>query len=215
LGQIVRRQFYVHKIQRKNLLFGAILLLAYTIILIVSMLLSPASAPMSNAPLAAEKEVTDQFIALVSRFWPAFSISFILSLTLGLFLTHRLAGPLYRFEQTIKAILSGDLSVRIRLREKDEFQELALLLNQAVVEIEQRLRAIETKGHQLQERLDVVLAELEQQPQGQVIAQELEPVQNLHNELMVLIKRFQLSSPPPDFARLEGLRPRSEHPDDR
>jgi methyl-accepting chemotaxis protein len=215
LGRIVRRQFYVHKIQRKNLLFGAILLLTYTIILIVLMLLSPASTPMSNAPLAANKEMVNQFIALVNRLWPAFSISLILSLILGLFLTHQLAGPLYRFEQTIKAILSGDLSVRIRLREKDEFQELALLLNQAIVEIEQRLRAIETKGHQLEERLDAVLAELEQQPQGQVIAQELEPVQNLHSELMVLIKRFQLSSPPPDFAHSEGLRPRSEHLEDR
>ena len=215
MGRIVRRQFYVHKIQRKNLLFGTILLLTYTFILIVSMFLSPASIPMPNAPLAEKKETVNQFIVLVYRFWPAFSISFILSLILGLFLTHRLAGPLYRFEQTIKAILSGDLSVRIRLREKDEFQELALLLNQAIVEIDQRLRAIETKGHQLEERLDAVLAELDQQPQGQVIAQELEPVRNLHSELMVLIKRFQLSSPSPGFASSEGLRPRSEHLDDR
>lgn len=205
MGRIVRRQFYVHKIQRKNLLFGAILLLAYTIILILSMLLPPALTLVSNAPLAAKKEAASQFIALVNRFWPAFSISFILSLTLGLFLTHRLAGPLYRFEQTIKAILSGDLSIRIRLREKDEFQDLALLLNQAIIEMDQRLGAIEAKGQQLEERLDEVLAELRHRPQGQAIAEELDRVQSLHSELMVLIKRFRLSSPPPDPVPPAGL----------
>ncbi len=215
MGRIVRRQFYVHKLQRKNLLFGAILLLAYTIILVFSILLSPALTLVSNAPLAAKKEVVNQFIALANRFWPAFSISLILSLTLGLFLTHRLGGPLYRFEQTIKAILSGDLSVRIRLRHKDEFQELALLLNQAIIEIDQRLRAIEKKGHQIEEHLDAILAELKQRPQGQVIAQELEPVQDLHSELMVLIKRFRLSSPPSDLAPSEGLQSRSGQLDDR
>jgi methyl-accepting chemotaxis protein len=205
LGRIVRRQFYVHKIQRKNLLFGAILLISYTIILVLSILFSSALIPMSNAPRAAEKAITGQFIVLVSRFWPAFSISFVLSLTLGLFLTHRLAGPLYRFEQTIKAILSGDLSVRIRLREKDEFHALALLLNQAIVEIEQRLRAIENKGHQLEEHLDAVLAELKQRPQGQVIAEELDQIRGLHSELMVLIQRFRLSSQPSNPAVPAGL----------
>ena len=213
MGQIVRRQLYVHKIQRKNLLFGAILLLTYTIVLVVSILLPPALTLLSDAPLAAKKEVTNQFILLTNRFWPAFSVSFILSLILGLFLTHRLAGPLYRFEQTIKAILSGDLSVRIRLREKDEFQELALLLNQAIIEIDQRLGAIEKKGQELEERFDEILTELKQRPQGQVIAQELERVQDLHTELMVLIKRFRLSSPLPDLAPSEGLRSRSGHLD--
>lgn len=205
MGRIVRRQFYVHKIQRKNLLFGALLLMTYTIILVLSIIFSSVWVPMSNAPRAAVKAITGQLIVLVSRYWPAFSISFVLSLALGLFLTHRLAGPLYRFEQTIKAILSGDLSVRIRLREKDEFQALALLLNQAIVEIEQRLRAIEKKGHQLEEHLDEVLVELKQQPQGHVIAQELEPVRNLHSELMVLIQRFRLSSRPSDPAVPAGI----------
>jgi methyl-accepting chemotaxis protein len=215
LGRIVRRQLYVHKIQRKNLLFGALLIFTYTIILIASVLLTPDPAPMSNVPPAAGKETASQLIALAERFWPAFAISVIVSLVLGLFLTRRLAGPLYRFEQTIKAILRGDLSIRIRLREKDEFQDLALLLNQAIIEIDQRLRAIENKGRQLEEHLNEVLAELKQQPQGQVIAQQLEPVHGLHSELMVLVKRFQLSSPPVRLAPSENLRMKSGRPNNR
>jgi methyl-accepting chemotaxis protein len=40
--------------------------------------------------------------------------------------THRVAGPIYRFEQTIRQILEEhDLDVRVRLRQGDELQELA------------------------------------------------------------------------------------------
>jgi methyl-accepting chemotaxis protein len=40
--------------------------------------------------------------------------------------THRVAGPIYRFEQTIRQILEDyDLDVRVRLRQGDEMQELA------------------------------------------------------------------------------------------
>jgi methyl-accepting chemotaxis protein len=203
LGRIVRRQFHVHKIQIKNLLFGVVLILTYSIILIISVLLTAGLSPMPDAG----EEPAGRIIALAERFWPALAVSFIASLLLGFFLTHRLAGPLYRFEHTIKAILRGDLSIRIRLREKDEFQDLALLLNQAIVEIDQRLRAIEKKGHQLEDHLNEVLAELNRQPQGQIIAQQLEPVYDLHSELMVLIKRFQLSSPPPDLGLSDRPRP--------
>jgi methyl-accepting chemotaxis protein len=205
LARVLRKQFYVHKLQRKYLLVGAILLLAFTVILLLSMFLPPALILMSDAALSAKKEAANQVIALADHLWPAFTISFILSLILGFFLTHRLAGPLYRFEQTIKAILSSDLSVRIRLRETDEFQEIALLLNEAIIEMDHRLRAIEAKGCQLEEQLDKILAELKQRPQGQVIAEELDRIQGLHSELMVLIQRFRLSSQPPDPAIPVGL----------
>lgn len=40
--------------------------------------------------------------------------------------THRVAGPIYRFEQTIRQIVGDyDLGVRVRLRQGDEMQELA------------------------------------------------------------------------------------------
>lgn len=205
MGRVFRKQYYVHKLQRKYLLVGAVLLLTFTVTLVLSMFLPPALILTSNASLAAKKEAANQVIALTDRLWLPFTISFILSLILGFVLTHRLAGPLYRFEQTIKAILNSDLSVRIRLREKDEFQELALLLNQAIIEIEHRLRVIEAKGHQLEVLLDEVLAELKQRPQGQVIAEELDQIRDLHSELMVLIQRFRLSSQASDSAIPAGL----------
>ncbi|MBI9089264.1 MAG: methyl-accepting chemotaxis protein [Desulfobacterium sp.] len=46
-----------------------------------------------------------------------------------LFLTHRIAGPFYRFEKTLDAMVEKDLSQIIVLREKDEGKALAKQIN--------------------------------------------------------------------------------------
>lgn len=43
--------------------------------------------------------------------------------------THRIAGPLYRFEQTLAAMCERDLNQRIFLRKGDEGKELGTLIN--------------------------------------------------------------------------------------
>ena len=47
----------------------------------------------------------------------------------SIFITHRIAGPLYRFDQCFKQITSGDLTVRGRLRKGDEAGELMMSFN--------------------------------------------------------------------------------------
>ncbi|MCF6247615.1 MAG: methyl-accepting chemotaxis protein [Desulfobacula sp.] len=46
-----------------------------------------------------------------------------------LFLTHRIAGPFYRFERTLDGMVDGDISKKIVLRDKDEGKELAQKIN--------------------------------------------------------------------------------------
>ena len=48
--------------------------------------------------------------------------------------THRVAGPAYRMEQYLKAYLRGEEQGRLTLREKDELQVLASLLDMALAE---------------------------------------------------------------------------------
>lgn len=47
-----------------------------------------------------------------------------------IFLSHRLAGPLYRFERVLSDLSKGDLTQRFKLREKDEFVELQNSINE-------------------------------------------------------------------------------------
>jgi len=44
---------------------------------------------------------------------------------LGIFVLHRIAGPLYVFDKMFTLVSQGDLTVKLRLRKGDELQELA------------------------------------------------------------------------------------------
>lgn len=57
-------------------------------------------------------------------------ISTVIGIGVLIFLSHRLAGPLYRFENILNTIKKGDLTQRFKLREKDEFAELANSINE-------------------------------------------------------------------------------------
>jgi hypothetical protein len=50
---------------------------------------------------------------------------------IGVLLTHRIAGPVYRFEQYLEAIARGERAGACSIRKNDEFQELCGLINQA------------------------------------------------------------------------------------
>lgn len=55
-----------------------------------------------------------------------------------LFITHRVAGPIYHLEKVIEQIRAGNEDQRLNLRRKDEFQEMARAFNQLVDELQQK-----------------------------------------------------------------------------
>lgn len=48
---------------------------------------------------------------------------------ISVFISHRMAGPVYKFEQTIRALSQGKEVEEIRLRKRDEFYGLATAIN--------------------------------------------------------------------------------------
>jgi methyl-accepting chemotaxis protein len=56
---------------------------------------------------------------------------------LGIFLSHRIAGPIYRMEKFLKGVSVGDVSTRITLRKKDELVTLADSMNSVADSIQE------------------------------------------------------------------------------
>ncbi|NOT31842.1 MAG: hypothetical protein HOP15_15460 [Planctomycetes bacterium] len=54
-----------------------------------------------------------------------------LTIAVGILVTFRIAGPVYRFEKYLKAVIRGEEVGPCRIRTGDEFQELCELINQA------------------------------------------------------------------------------------
>lgn len=80
----------------------------------------------------------------------------------AMLITHRIAGPLFRFERALDHMLRKDLSDTIHLRVKDEGKELALKINTFNQDLSGNLRLIRAQSEAInalvtkeRERLDV------------------------------------------------------------
>jgi nitrogen fixation/metabolism regulation signal transduction histidine kinase len=63
---------------------------------------------------------------------------------LTIFFSHKLAGPIYRFEKACYALTEGDYLQNILLRKGDDLQNLASLFNKAIETTRKRLRDLST-----------------------------------------------------------------------
>jgi len=63
------------------------------------------------------------------------AVSLAVGIFLSLFLPQKIAGPIYRIEQGLKQIGSGDLTTHIKLREGDTLQDLAENVNQTTASL--------------------------------------------------------------------------------
>lgn len=71
----------------------------------------------------------------------------------SIFVSHKIAGPVYRFEESAKTIASGDFSLRIRLRKSDELHDLADAFNR----MSESLESIVKENNALLARMTVIL----------------------------------------------------------
>ncbi|MDD4203395.1 MAG: methyl-accepting chemotaxis protein [Candidatus Omnitrophica bacterium] len=63
----------------------------------------------------------------------------------GIVLSHRIAGPIYRLKQDLEAVKQGKYSLRIQLRKKDEFQDLAKAINTVIEELDSKDKELKAK----------------------------------------------------------------------
>jgi len=73
---------------------------------------------------------------------------------ISLILTQRMAGPVYRIMRRLESMATGDLDQSMRLRRKDEFQELAEQLNVTIESLRQERERARRKAAQLADELE-------------------------------------------------------------
>lgn len=69
-------------------------------------------------------------------------------MVIGVRLTFRIAGPLYRMEQHLRSVAAGDAVELCAIRKEDELQEFCVLLNDALRAAEERGRLDSSSGGQ-------------------------------------------------------------------
>lgn len=86
----------------------------------------------------------------------------IISFVIGVFLSHKIAGPIYRFEKSVETIGTGDLTLNVKLRSKDEFQELAEYLNKMTLSLKERISRVKEVSEKMAMELNKLQEETKQ-----------------------------------------------------
>lgn len=77
-------------------------------------------------------------IDLLGRFLTVIVLGSALAVILMMFISHRIAGPLFRLERTIREMGEGKIPLKVNLRQKDEFKQLAAVVNSAISRMEEK-----------------------------------------------------------------------------
>lgn len=80
--------------------------------------------------------IYDEFIPIAAAFFYKIAIYLLFVVLISAILSHKMAGPVYRFEQTCKAIAKGDFSQRVHLRQGDQLTELQDEFNKMMDRVE-------------------------------------------------------------------------------
>ncbi len=138
-----RKNYFIKKKFQLNFLSGFILLLILESLLIGGLFMHLSSDTLttgySNSVLKVERTSDFFFVSFLLSTFIAAGAMAIVGMGVFILLSHRLAGPLYRFESTLKDLENGDLTQRINLRKTDEITALKESLNTLIESMDTRI----------------------------------------------------------------------------
>ena len=85
-----------------------------------------------------------------------------------LLMTHRVAGPIYRFEKYVEALGSGNLNSDLKIRKKDQFQNLVKSFNKMTHDLKTGL----LKVNEVSDKLDKLIDGLSNSPNNELLLKE-------------------------------------------
>ncbi|MBI5209249.1 MAG: methyl-accepting chemotaxis protein [Elusimicrobia bacterium] len=112
-----------------------------------------------------------------------------LMVLISLYVSHRFAGPIYRFEKSAQAVAGGDLTHRVSLRTGDELLELQEEFNAMLASLQSMVQKDRTLSRHLLERLEAALKKL---PEGAAAAAAREELESVKLELEHLTSSFKV-----------------------
>ncbi|MCS6983657.1 MAG: methyl-accepting chemotaxis protein [Leptospiraceae bacterium] len=115
-----------------------------------------------------------------------FALALLIGLYLSyilLFFSHRIAGPIYRFDKTLGEILNGNLTVEVKLRAGDEFHKTAAQFNEMTKALRDRVRRIDQLSQHCQSQVKDMLTSAENTETRAKLEKTLDLIQGIREAL--------------------------------
>lgn len=153
MTQIRRRKRYFIKPGFQSRLTAIFILIVIIVANIVGALVYGISIEKLESKLVVESKLPIDTSQLGQALLPGVLIAEIISILIVaficIFVTHTIAGPVYRMERVAKSIGEGDLTNFIKLRPKDELKDLADALNEMTMGLRNKIITIKKASDKL------------------------------------------------------------------
>ena len=141
-----RRNYFIKKKFQIGFIYRFIALILLEAVLIAMLLMYVSKGTLTTAYYGTHLQIEKTAAFFLGRF---IIIAAVVGIAIGLagllifiYLSHRIAGPLFRFEKTINEISDGDLSFRVNLRKADQLKSLQGPVNNLLTNMDERIKQL-------------------------------------------------------------------------
>lgn len=183
------------KFQRRTVLVKRSLQLKYVAMVFIAALFASLLVGLDIYYTMAKMVLAENpaMSSTVSQFHTIIFVKIVLYLgiilLISLYVSHRFAGPIHRFEKSAQVVSSGDLTHRVSLRTGDELLELQEEFNGMLASLQSLVQKDRNLAQRLSERITTALKKLPDDKQAEPARQELNEVRA---ELDHITKAFKV-----------------------
>lgn len=139
-----RRKYLINReVQLKYVLLTVAMLAAYTLFLLAAVFVPQMLHFAAQTSLAGKAAESGVILDLHRAFWPVALVVIVLFGAGSILVTHKIVGPIFSIDRTIREMAAGNLTVRARIRQGDELQEFQLNFNAMADNLERLLVDLE------------------------------------------------------------------------
>lgn len=155
-----RRNYYIDKDFQKSFIlkFCALVAAGAGLMILILYLLTRLSTTVSIVKSRVVVMTTADFL-LPLLLQTVVIVTIAVGITTAIFtliISHKIAGPLYRFKQTFKELSQGNFSSQVRLRKDDQLHEVATEFNQMINAVRNQIHEANLAAKSIKDALDEI-----------------------------------------------------------
>jgi methyl-accepting chemotaxis protein len=191
---IKRKNYFIEKkFQAKYILLTVLMLLTYTFIFVVILFAPYMLTLYFDYPIAEKADAARVILLLHGTIWPWLGGIILFFGVVSIFISHKVAGPLFRIKKALSQVTDGDLSVVIKLRKWDDLKDLADHINKLIEELRTFVNTLKNDYYLLSDYIE----ELEQKIETKALNEEsgreiINKVQASRKNIETALKRFNI-----------------------
>lgn len=144
--QFKRKKLYINKSFQTSFILKFVLIIvlggAISICLTLFTCNGTLTTSFMNSKLVVQKTCYAIMPSVIYTNLITTAVIVLIAVVVTLVISHKIAGPMFRFEKDIQRVAQGDLKSRIYIRKGDQLEEMANSLNSMIDSLNQKVSAV-------------------------------------------------------------------------